>query len=41
MLIFSFAFTAVLIVGWIRMPELQRGVRSVATEVGRRVGFQP
>ncbi len=41
MVIFSVAFTAVLVLGWVRMPELQRGVRSVATEIGERVGFQP
>ena len=41
LLIFSVGFLAVLILGWVRMPELQRGVRSVVTEIGERVGFRP
>lgn len=39
LLLASVAFVAVLVVAWLRMPDLQRGVRTVATDVAGRLGL--
>jgi len=41
MLLVSVGFVAVLVLAWIRMPELQRGVRTVAVDVSQRLGVGP
>ena len=38
-LLASVAFVAVLVVAWVRMPDVQRGVRTVATDVAGRLGL--
>lgn len=40
LLIASVGFVAVLVVAWMRMPDVERGVRTVASDLALRLGFE-
>lgn len=38
-LIASVAFVAVLVLGWLRMPDVERGVKTLTVDVAKRLGI--
>lgn len=37
---FSLAFVAVLVAAWVRMPDVERGVRTLVDDLAARWGYQ-